>query len=342
MTYPTLKSLSKPLGLLWVSCLIAAPACGKKEEPAAPSEPEAQAEPSEAPEAGAGEADTGEAKVDAGGGDEDAGGGILEGPTRKRPGDRVVRRPGRGEDGERPRLRPGERPSPVMPAVPGGEAGDPAAMAGDPLAPVAGGDPGSGDPVNPGNPASPPTPTNPPGPGVGGEPGAIPGNPSLPVEPNNPAFADGRPNPAGAPVEVAGPTPEADRVLPVGSVMEVLAGQKLSPAGPLPGIAVQPGYSSTHYAVAKGKSLGVSLQIWQDPARRESDDRYRRMRLQYPKAEDVSAMPPAKAFYSYFAGIQTLTFVDSVKRVVASVSCGEGVCNHDQLLTLARRVRDRL
>lgn len=371
MTNPTMKSLSKPPGLLRVSCvsglvagllamsgLSTVSACGKKDEPEAPAESEAAAEPSE-PEAADGAGKAGEggegaedkaadkpAGADAGEAGVDGGVASLEGPTRKRPGERVVRRPGRGEMGEpgadgegreaRPRLRPGERPSPVMPAIPA----DPANM-GDPANP---GNPANpGDPANPANPgspadpanpvASPPTPTNPAN-------GGMPSDPSVPA--GNPSLADGRPNPAGAPIEVPGPTPEADRVLPVASVVEVLGGQKLSPAGPLPGIAVQPGYSSTHYAVQKGKTLGVSLQIWQDPARRESDDRYRRMRLQYPKAEDVTALPPAKAFYSYFAGVQTLTFVDSVKRVVASVSCGEGVCNHDQLLTLARRVRDRL
>lgn len=362
MTNPSLKSLSKPPGLLWVSCLsglvaglLAVSACGKKEEPEAPPEAEAPAEPSEPENAGeAGDAAQAE-KPGGEVGEAPADGAVasLEGPTRKRPGDRVVRRPGRGEPGEpgadgegregRPRLRPGERPSPVMPAMPGDEAGGGAP---DPLDPANPGGPVV--PANPANPATPPTPTNPANPGAdpqvanpanGGVP-AGPGDPTVPA--GNPSLADGRPNPTGAPIEVPGPTPEAERVLPVASVAEVLGGAKLSPAGPLPGIAVQPGYSSTHYAVARGKTLGVSLQIWQDPARRESDDRYRRMRLQYPKAEDVTALPPAKAFYSYFAGVQTLTFVDSVKRVVASVSCGEGVCNHDQLLTLARRVRDRL
>lgn len=165
-------------------------------------------------------------------------------------------------------------------------------------------------------------------------------NPGTPAEPTPVAEAPARPTPV--PTEVTGPTPEAGTVLPFATVAEVIKGKKLAPTGPLPGIAVQPGYSSMLYATADGKSLGVSLQIWQDPARRESDDRYRRMRLQYPKPEDVNAMPPAKAFYSYFSGVQTLTFVDSVKRVVASISCGEGVCTHEQLLKLARMARERL
>jgi len=37
-----------------------------------------------------------------------------------------------------------------------------------------------------------------------------------------------------------------------------------------------------------------------------------------------------------------LTFVDSVKRVVATVACGETFCSHEQLTKLAKSVRERL
>ena len=66
------------------------------------------------------------------------------------------------------------------------------------------------------------------------------------------------------------------------------------------------------------------------------------MRLQYPNPEDVQVLSPVKAFFARFNGIQMLTFVDSVKRVVATVSCGEDVCSHEVLTKLAKSVRERL
>jgi len=116
----------------------------------------------------------------------------------------------------------------------------------------------------------------------------------------------------------------------------------LTDAGVLPGIATGPGYVSILYRGAAADKFGVSLQAWQDPGRREADDRFRRMRLQYPNAEDVQVLQPAKSFFSHFNGIQMLTFVDSVKRVVATVACAESVCTHEQLTRLAKSVRERL
>lgn len=346
----TLRRKTHSLGgtlVALVGALALGSGCGKKEEP--PPEvavEEAAVEPS--PPA---------AEVDAS--EEHPGDG--ERPAR---GERPGRRPHRGGDADmaepgatreaRPRLRPTEpRPDAAGGATPGMDSPD----GHDPMAPPTGGPP---DPVAPG---MPPDPTV--GGGPGENPGAVPGAiPAVPVGgpdpvvragpgpgerptpmpgqpipgPDNPAIHPGD-HPIGQPMTAA---PDAEKVLTLSAVLDVLKGKKLAPAGPLPGIAQQPGYSSVHYASADGKRLGVSVQIWQDPARRESDDRYRRMRLQYPKPEDVTAMPPAKAFFAQFAGVQILTFVDSVKRVVASVACGEGVCDHDQLLRLARSVRDRL
>jgi len=135
---------------------------------------------------------------------------------------------------------------------------------------------------------------------------------------------------------------DASKLLPLETVVELTQAKGLSPAGPLPGIAIEPGYVSMYFASPVAARFGVSMQVWQDPTRRESDDRFLRMRHQYPASEQVAAMNPAKAFFSTFGGVQTLTFADSVKRVVASVGCGEQTCTHEQLLKLAKALRDRL
>lgn len=135
---------------------------------------------------------------------------------------------------------------------------------------------------------------------------------------------------------------DATRLMPLQSVLDLTEAKGLIDAGVLPGIATGQGYVSVLYKGTSADKFGVSLQAWQDPARRESDDRFRRMRLQYPNAEDVQVLQPAKAFFAHFSGIQMLTFVDSVKRVVATVACAEAICTHDQLTKLAKAVRERL
>jgi hypothetical protein len=143
------------------------------------------------------------------------------------------------------------------------------------------------------------------------------------------------------PVTPASSGLEADKLMPLPTVLEITNAKGLMDAGVLPGIATGEGYASIHYRGTAADKFGVSLQVWRDPARREADDRFRRMRLQYPNAEDVRALP-AKAFFAHFSGIQMLTFVDSVKRVVATVACAEAICSHDQLTKLAMAGREQL
>lgn len=170
----------------------------------------------------------------------------------------------------------------------------------------------------------------------------------LPVEPAT--APDGAPPALG---QVASPAPatrpaapgqalDAVRLLSLQGAIEITQAKDLALVGALPGIASSPLYGSVFYKAVSPNDYGVSVQAWQDPARRESDDRFRRMRLQYPNAEDVQVLAPVKAFFAQFGKIQMLTFVDSVKRMVVSVGCGEGVCSHDELVKLAKAVRDRL
>lgn len=218
--------------------------------------------------------------------------------------------------------------------------------------------------------------------GTAGEPpanGEVPGNPDgeLGREPAVAKAPEPAANPAVANPAVPNPTPEpglggvpvapgvtvspdvpparveavrdgilasldASKLLPLEMVVEITQAKGLAPAGPLPGIAIEPGYVSMYFASPVANRFGISMQVWQDPTRRESDDRFLRMRHQYPASEQIAAMNPTKAFFSSFGGIQTLTFADSAKRVVASIGCGEDTCTHDQLLKLSKALRDRL
>ena len=209
---------------------------------------------------------------------------------------------------------------------------------------------------NDGNPSA--TPVSPSAALAGAARDKFPGDGTVPAE-GEPAVMPtlGEPRPDSVTGHKAGVTPnphdmathpvvgqvlDAVRLMPLTSVLEVTQAKGLVDAGVLPGIATGPGYVSILYRGATADKFGVALQAWQDPARRESDDRFRRMRLQYPNAEDVQVLQPAKAFFSHFSGIQLLTFVDSVKRIVATVACAESICTHEQLTKLAKAVRERL
>ncbi len=298
---------SKPLRYLLVSLVMGGSvlACGKSEEAPAPEEPAAEPLTKD-------EADTKEEPQDVAAKDDDA----AEPGKTKRPRDRLNRRPPRMRDGDASgEPKDDGKPTPVE-AKPGADAADPANPA---------------DPMNPANPTNP-------NPTVAGEP--VPGMPEAnepKVEP--PVVEPTRPTPRDVPTN--GPL-DATRLLPLAQVTDVTQAKGLVDAGVLPGIATTTGYVSVLYKGPAADKFGVSLQAWQDPGRREADDRFKRMRLQYPHAEDVQVLQPVKAFFSHFNGIQMLTFVDSVKRVVATVACGETFCSHEQLTKLAKSVRERL
>lgn len=149
----------------------------------------------------------------------------------------------------------------------------------------------------------------------------------------------GRPQPSSPVVNM--PAPEVMRFLPLTVAAEILEQKNLKEQGPLVGIATVSGYNSMHYSTT-GDRFGVAVQVWQDGSLRETEDRFRRMRLQYPNAEDVEVLKPVKGFYSGYEAIQSLTFVRPDKQMVVTVSCGEKGCDHGQLLRLARAVQARI
>jgi hypothetical protein len=137
------------------------------------------------------------------------------------------------------------------------------------------------------------------------------------------------------------PTPDVKRFLPLVTAAEIVGQKSLKEFGPLAGIATVSGYNSLHYATSADR-FGVAVQVWNDGTLRETEDRFRRMRLQHPNAEDVEAMKPVKGFYSGYMAIQSLTFIRPDKQLVYTVSCDEGLCDHAKLLRLARAVDGRL
>lgn len=165
------------------------------------------------------------------------------------------------------------------------------------------------------------------------------------VEP--PALAGTATPPAGAraSAKVGGPTEpplDIERYLPLEVVREIVGAPQIMPTGPLAGLPASPHYNSAHFAPPGGKGFGVSLQVWQEVSRLAVNERFRRAKRQYPHAQETRALEPAKAFFSYFGKLQALTFMDSDKQLVVSVTCAETVCSQDKLLQLAKRARQAL
>ncbi len=354
----------RSISLFALCSLLAASAlaCGKSEEPpAAPASDEVEAplvaaEPEPAAdegEGGASDASDEASKEDAAAGKDDAVRKPRLGPrdrlANRRPPPRDNPRMGRGGDTAKgiadPRAAAGtdeataeEEPTAEAPTDPDAKLED-AAPTDDKTKPTLEAKEGEPSPS-----AAPPGPA-----GSEARDPSAPEDPKLtPAElrpsapPIRPADVQrAAPPPPSAPTKAPEPGLDPARLLPLASVLETTQGKGLVDAGVLPGIATGGGYSSIHYRGAATDKFGVSLQVWQDPARREADDRFRRMRLQYPNAEDVQVLP-AKAFFARFGGIQMLTFVDSVKRVVVTIGCNESLCSHDQLTKLAKIVRERL
>ena len=175
--------------------------------------------------------------------------------------------------------------------------------------------------------------------GVAGDPGTI-------LPPHAPTRLAGAAPPAGTPAPKpaapAAPPLDADRFLPLTAVRELVGERRIMAIGPLAGLEAAPGYNSLYYGVPGKETFGTAVQAWQDQDRRGCVERYRRMREQYPNAEDVKLLEPTKAFYSSFGAIQTLTMTDTNKRLIVSVSCGAETCSQQVLLKLAQHAKQQM
>ncbi len=170
------------------------------------------------------------------------------------------------------------------------------------------------------------------------------------------AAADARPESplARATPEVTRSKPEAARakapagkVLNIGRYMTITEARKitgdatLSKGRPLTGIEPSANYNVSYFAPQLRSKFGVSVQVWKEKIRRDANDRFRKMKRDYPNAEETKAVPPS-AIFSHFQGIMTLSFADLTKSIVVSVSCGDTVCSDQELVDLANAVKKRL
>jgi hypothetical protein len=195
--------------------------------------------------------------------------------------------------------------------------------------------------------------TSPPAP----RPAPAPPAPPVTAPPGMPSAAPPRPPPP-APPQPARPTPppsagprtdgrrgiepsELERLLPLAEAVSLSGAKSLKPGAPLSGLAAVDGHGSVHYATTRG-DFGVSLQIWRDESPRDAEDRFRRLRMQHHGAEDVAVFSPLRGFFSGYGPMQSLTVGKPDKRVIATVTCAEKVCNHATLLKIARAVEARL
>lgn len=131
------------------------------------------------------------------------------------------------------------------------------------------------------------------------------------------------------------------RYLTITDARKITGDATLSKGKPLTGIEPGPGYNVSYFAPQLRSKFGVSVQVWKEKMRRDANDRYRKMKRDFPNAEDTTAVAPS-AIFSHFQGIMSLSFVDLTKSVVVSVSCGDTICSDDELVALADAVKKRL
>jgi hypothetical protein len=137
------------------------------------------------------------------------------------------------------------------------------------------------------------------------------------------------------------PVLDVSKYLSVQNVRTLTGERTLTSMGRLKGIETGEGYNSIYFAPSVRSNFGVSLQVWKERIRRDANQRYTKMRADFPNPEDTTALG-GKSFISYFDDIISLTFADLTKRVIVSVSCSQKICTGDQLLSLANAVKEKL
>lgn len=131
------------------------------------------------------------------------------------------------------------------------------------------------------------------------------------------------------------------RFLTITEARRITGDATLSKGKPLTGIEPSQSYNVSYFAPQLRSKFGVSVQVWKEKIRRDANDRYRKMKRDFPNAEETSAVAPT-ALFSHFQGIMTLSFADLTKSTVVSVSCGDSVCSDQELVELANAVKKRL
>jgi len=227
--------------------------------------------------------------------------------TRDRAGSRAERLGARGDRGANraSRLR-GDGDDATAAKVPGvGSSTGPAIGSPGALGTVAA-DPGVKPPASPRNAPVPALKGEPVAVVPGAEPATSPeaADPEAAAPPAKPTpeAAPRYPTAAPTPKVAATPPPDVARLLSLADAAEIVRKPRLRERGQLPGIAVVGGYNSAYFDLTPDK-FGLALQVWRDDTTRDTEDRFRRMRLQHPNAEDVDALKPVKGFYAGYAEV---------------------------------------
>lgn len=165
---------------------------------------------------------------------------------------------------------------------------------------------------------------------------ASPGEKALPSGTNVftkrvPVVLGGKPKPFGPP-----PLPISHALS--GKELTEMTGQRFKPAI-LEGQFPTPRYNSLYYEAERGSKLGVSVQLWHEPALKDTRARYEQMKVSYPNAQETGNITNY-TFFSHWGEVYHMVFMDLKRRRVAAVSTETLTPN--QLFTVATRVRDRL
>ena len=137
------------------------------------------------------------------------------------------------------------------------------------------------------------------------------------------------------------PTLDISRYLTLAAVRKATGDNTLMEDGVLSGLPASETYNSRYFAPPQRMNFGAAFQLWRERTRRDANERFRRMRKEYPNAEDT-ATPAPKSFFSYWGDVMFLVFADLTKRVVVTVSCSADICTPEELLDLAKGINDKL
>ena len=144
-----------------------------------------------------------------------------------------------------------------------------------------------------------------------------------------------------APTAVAVESLNITRILPIADIKKLTGRKQLTSVGTLPGIAATATYNSHYVAGSKRAHFGVSVQVWKETMMRDINERYSRMRRDYPNVTDTNSITP-KGFFSYWNDIMTLVFMDFQKKLIVAITCGSGLCTPEKLYKLATQAKVQL
>ena len=109
--------------------------------------------------------------------------------------------------------------------------------------------------------------------------------------------------------------------------------------GTLEGQTPSPRYNALYFEGDRKDVFGVAVQLWHEPALKDTRARYEQMKIGYPNVQETGNITNY-TFFSHWGKVYHMVFMDLKRRRVATVS--SEALTPNQLFTVATRVRDRL